>query len=129
MSVSTVSVVLVLKKENEDVSFRLRTAFPSTFAAFREKILLKIKEDLPPGYTFTLKYKNKVENQTFELRDDEDFESVLLEPFSVEIHAFPTKISEDISLQYNPELASSLVPTIHFDCNSKILYFKYFLVD
>ncbi|KAJ1550653.1 hypothetical protein HK096_005740, partial [Nowakowskiella sp. JEL0078] len=105
MSVSTVSVVLILKKENEDVNFRLRTAFPSTLAAFREKILLKIKEDLPPGYTFTLKYKSNPSNQTFELCDDEDFETVLLEPATFEILVFPLAAPTD------------------FDCKSLIFVF------
>ncbi|KAJ1556590.1 hypothetical protein HK096_000040, partial [Nowakowskiella sp. JEL0078] len=117
MSVSTVSIGLILKKEHEDVNFRLRTAFPLTFAAFREKIFLKIKEDLPPGYIFTLKYKSNLSNQTFELRDDEDFESVLLEPSCFEILAFPTKFPEDISFQHNPELAPNLESTIQFECN------------
>ncbi|KAJ1560248.1 hypothetical protein HK096_009447 [Nowakowskiella sp. JEL0078] len=88
------SIVLILKKESgEPKFFRLRTAFLSNFAAFREKVFLKIKEYLPPGYTFTLKYKSKVENQTYELRDDEDFETVLSEPSSFEILAYP-KASE-----------------------------------
>ncbi|KAJ1557468.1 hypothetical protein HK096_007128 [Nowakowskiella sp. JEL0078] len=88
---SSIPVVLILKKKNEDERFFLQLAFPSTFATFREKISLKIRDDLPPGCTFTLKYKNKVSDLTFKLCDDEDVERMLLEPSSFEILVFPTR--------------------------------------
>ncbi|KAJ1557645.1 hypothetical protein HK096_006104, partial [Nowakowskiella sp. JEL0078] len=94
MSVS-VSVVLVLKKENGDEHFMLDSEFPSTFAAFREKVLLKIEQELPPGFTFMLKYKSNHSHQTFKLCDDGDVKRVLSEPSSFEILAFPTKSPEN----------------------------------
>ncbi|KAJ1554297.1 hypothetical protein HK096_004211, partial [Nowakowskiella sp. JEL0078] len=116
MSVSPVSVVLVLKKENQEVNFLLWTAVPASLDTFHETVSLKIKKALPPGCSFTLKYKKKDSNLTFELCDDEDVKTVLSEPSSFEILAFPTKISENISLQHKQELLSS--PTIYFDCNT-----------
>ncbi|KAJ1547258.1 hypothetical protein HK096_003777, partial [Nowakowskiella sp. JEL0078] len=115
MSVS-VSVVLVLKKENEDVNFLLWTAVPASLAAFHETVSLQIKTALLPGCSFVLKYKKKDSHLTFELCEDEDVKTVLSDPSSFEILAFPTKISENISLQHKQDLVSS--PNIHFDCNT-----------
>ncbi|KAJ1554363.1 hypothetical protein HK096_003925, partial [Nowakowskiella sp. JEL0078] len=92
----SVFTVLVLKKENEDLYFELVSARPSTFDMFLEKVLLKIREDLPPGCTPTLKYKNNVSKQYFEMRDNEDVERVLSMPSSFEILVFPKKPHENI---------------------------------
>ncbi|KAJ1530114.1 hypothetical protein HK096_008363, partial [Nowakowskiella sp. JEL0078] len=116
MSVSPVSIVLILKKENQDLNFLIWIAVPATLAAFDEKISLKIKRALPPGCTFTLKYKKKGSNLIFELCDDEDVAMMLLDPSSFEILAFPTKISENNSLQHNPELEPSPVPAVRLAC-------------
>ncbi|KAJ1565375.1 hypothetical protein HK096_003153, partial [Nowakowskiella sp. JEL0078] len=107
MSVSTVSVVLVLKNENQDEYFLLESDFPSTFAAFREKVLLKIGEDLPPGFTFTLKYKKNDSHLTFKLRDEEDVKRVLSEPSSFEIFVFPSP-TDNISLDPSPAIPADL---------------------
>ncbi|KAJ1569823.1 hypothetical protein HK096_000867, partial [Nowakowskiella sp. JEL0078] len=114
MSVS-VAVVLVLKKENQDVNFLLWTAVPASLDTFHETVSLKIKKALPPGCSFTLKYKKKDSNLTFELCDDEDVKTVLSQPSTFEVLPFPTAISGNISLHYNQELVSSLVTTVH--CN------------
>ncbi|KAJ1548895.1 hypothetical protein HK096_001000, partial [Nowakowskiella sp. JEL0078] len=92
MSGSSVSIVLVLKKDDEhdeDENFELDSEFPSTFAAFREKVSLKIEEDLPSGFTFTLKYKKNDSDRTFKLRDNSDVNRVLSESSSYEILVFP----------------------------------------
>ncbi|KAJ1568306.1 hypothetical protein HK096_006952, partial [Nowakowskiella sp. JEL0078] len=112
MSVSTVSIVLILKKDDEDENFMLESEFPSTFATFCENVSLKIEKDLPRGCTFTLKYKKKVENQTFRLCDDGDVKRVLSEPSSFEILAFPTKSPENIFLPHHLSFATP----VDFNC-------------
>ncbi|KAJ1558294.1 hypothetical protein HK096_002463, partial [Nowakowskiella sp. JEL0078] len=115
MGVSAVSIVLILKKESEDVNFLLRSVFPSTLAAFRQKVSLKIKEDLPPGCAFTLKYRSKISKLTFKLCDDEDLQRVLSDPSSFEILIFPSKPPENIFLPNNLSLATPVL----FDCNAQ----------
>ncbi|KAJ1560759.1 hypothetical protein HK096_007332 [Nowakowskiella sp. JEL0078] len=113
MSGSSVSIVLILKKDSEDEFFLLNSEFPSNFAAFHEKISLRIEEDLPLGYTFTLKYKKTDSDRTFRLCNDGDVNRVLLEPSSFEILVFPSKPLENISLPKNPALETP----VNFVCN------------
>ncbi|KAJ1551140.1 hypothetical protein HK096_002923, partial [Nowakowskiella sp. JEL0078] len=93
MSVS--DIVLILKKENGELKFQV-SAVPSSFSTFQGKVFSKIKKDLPPGWKFTLKYKNKVSKQIFKMQDDEDVERVLSEPSSFEILVFPSDTPDNI---------------------------------
>ncbi|KAJ1547335.1 hypothetical protein HK096_003357, partial [Nowakowskiella sp. JEL0078] len=94
---NSVSIDLVLKKENEEENFVLQSADTSNFASICKKISLKIEQDLPPGYTFTLKYKKKASDRTYKLCDDEDVKRILSEPSSFEILVFPSP-PENISI-------------------------------